>query len=469
MPLLSIHQVCPEFNFPQTPFAEFLDSQTNGHGLGNEQVMALKHRIRAGIPKPLVLVLGLAWAWMTWTHFREQAVQPGSANPDIVLQWHDRELRLSEASKRANGYERWVTGADNEQESLEQTRSTIREIHLADLGESGHDLLDCIALRLGEPVTPADGSADPEYRRKAKEWLLAGNGRAWDFELFLNEGNDPEVLGLYRRENDRLLDRALWAGNSYNAVLLGGLVVGGCSLASRKRSPLPGSRIPDSWAATSVLGVFFLAELLLEPWLWILNFGYSTYYSLGGFVDLHALYDTLWRSFPVAIAAIVFLKYPQRIWRVFGLGKRIDWLLLLAALAALSAVDWLIYFATPATVVDPTDFMETTSPDLNAFALSLLTSVVLAPIFEEIAFRGFLFQGLKSKTGILMAAVISSILFAVVHTQYDFWGWISVGTMGLAACYLTHRTGSLKTAIAFHAIGNLLISLDVYFFYQMPI
>lgn len=135
----------------------------------------------------------------------------------------------------------------------------------------------------------------------------------------------------------------------------------------------------------------------------------------------------------------------------------------------LSAVDWLLYYITPTVHIDPTDFIETTSPDLWFFALQLFSSVILAPVFEEIAFRGFLFQGLKSKTGVWAAAAISSILFGFVHTQYHVWGWISVGTMGLAACYLTHRTGSLKTSIAFHAIGNLLISLDVYVFYQMPL
>lgn len=201
----------------------------------------------------------------------------------------------------------------------------------------------------------------------------------------------------------------------------------------------------------------------------ILDFGYGAYYALGGLFDVYSLYEALWRIFPTFVVALLFLKYPHRIWRVFGLGKRIDWLLLVAALAALSLVDWVFYFITPTTVPDPTDFIETTSPDPVLFASLLFSSVVLAPLFEEFAFRGFLFQGLKSKTGVWAAATVSSILFAVAHTQYDVWGWISVGTMGMAACYLTHRTGSLKTAIAFHAIGNLLISLDVYLFYQLPL
>ena len=430
--------------------------------------MPLRKWIRAGIPKTLVLALGVGWAWMTWVDFREREVQPGSVDVGIVLRYYDREMRLSEAAERANAYERWMTGADENAEWLEESRQTIRNLYLADLGEIGEGILDAIALRLGETVTPAAGS-DPGVRSKVRERLLVGYAEAWEFEMFLNAGNDPEVLEFYRRENDRLLDRAMWSGNFGNAILLAGLVALVYVSRFRKHATLPGSRIPDSWAATSVLGAFFLAEIMLDPWFWILDAGYATYYELGGLLDIYPLHDALWRAFPVALAAVIFLKHPHRIWRVFGLGKRIDWLLLAAALAVVNAAHWLLYLVTPQTTADPTDFIETTSPDPGVFAISLLSSVVLAPVFEEFAFRGFLFQGLKSKTGPFAAAVASTFLFAVVHTQYDFWGWISVGMMGLAACYLTHRTGSLKTGIAFHAIGNLLISLDVYFFYQFPL
>lgn len=280
--------------------------------------MPLKERIRSGIPLTLVISLGLAWTWVTWSDYSGQIVQPGGVATELVLRYYDRGLRVSEAGKRGNAYERWMAGTDTKKEWLEESRGTIRNLYLADLGEPGEGILDAIALRLGEPVTPPVGSDDPGYRRKMKDFLLAGHGQAWQFELFLHTKNDPEILAKYRSENDRLLARAMWTGSLDNAMLL-------------------------------------------------------------------------------------------------------------------------------------------------------FSSVVAAPVFEEIAFRGVLFQGLKSKTGVLWAAVISSVLFAVAHTQYDFWGWISVGMMGFIACYLTHRTGSLKTAIAFHAIGNLLISLDVYLFYQLPL
>ncbi len=71
--------------------------------------------------------------------------------------------------------------------------------------------------------------------------------------------------------------------------------------------------------------------------------------------------------------------------------------------------------------------------------------------------------------GIAWAGFISSTFFALTHTQYDSWGWLSVGTMGMIACYMTYRTGSLKSSMAMHALGNLMITLDVYFHYQLPL
>ncbi len=433
--------------------------------------MALKDRIRGGIPKTLVAALGLAWLWMTWLAHTGQVVRAGEIDTEVVLRYYDRSMRFSEAVERGDAFGNWMAGATEEEESewLEETRETVRDLYLGDLGRPGEILLDAISLRLGEGVTHVEGTRDPTYREEMREWLLEGNGSAWDFELFLDQENDPAVLLRYREENDRLLARAIWSGSIDNVILIIGLGIGAYCLFWRERDSVRLSRVPDSWAASSVLGAFFLAELLLDPWLSILDSAYYAYYALGGILDIYLPYDALWRAFPAVVVAIVFLKNPARIRRVFAPGRRIDWPLLIAALAVMDALHWVLYFITPGTETDPTDFIETTSPDAWLLVSLFVSSVLFAPVFEEIAFRGFLFQGLKSKTGVFGAAVISSLLFAFVHTQYDFWGWISVGAMGMAACYLTYRTGSLKTGIVFHGIGNLLISADVYLFYQLPL
>jgi membrane protease YdiL (CAAX protease family) len=49
--------------------------------------------------------------------------------------------------------------------------------------------------------------------------------------------------------------------------------------------------------------------------------------------------------------------------------------------------------------------------------LVLVAAVVLAPILEEVVFRGVLFQGLRRRIGLWPAATISSVVFGVVHIE----------------------------------------------------
>lgn len=49
--------------------------------------------------------------------------------------------------------------------------------------------------------------------------------------------------------------------------------------------------------------------------------------------------------------------------------------------------------------------------------LVVIAAVVLAPVLEEIVFRGVLFQGLRQRVGLWPAAVISSLAFGVIHVE----------------------------------------------------
>ena len=87
--------------------------------------------------------------------------------------------------------------------------------------------------------------------------------------------------------------------------------------------------------------------------------------------------------------------------------------------------------------------------------LAFLAPVVIlaAPIGEETFFRGFLYKGLRRRFGFPLAAVISSVLFAVVHVQPLLIASLFVVGLGLALVY--ERRQSLLAAIAAHATFNL--------------
>jgi membrane protease YdiL (CAAX protease family) len=99
------------------------------------------------------------------------------------------------------------------------------------------------------------------------------------------------------------------------------------------------------------------------------------------------------------------------------------------------------------------------SPRLLAFAL-----VLVAPLFEESYFRGFLHRGLAaSRLGPPGAILIIAVLFTLVHFPEDLWtasvGLVNALLLGLARAH----TGSLVPGIAIHAIlnGTVLVQLSL--------
>lgn len=89
---------------------------------------------------------------------------------------------------------------------------------------------------------------------------------------------------------------------------------------------------------------------------------------------------------------------------------------------------------------------------LTGFAL-----VIVAPLAEELFFRGFVFGGLIRYVGVVWAMVISGLIFAMFHvTSGDTIGLILPFTLvGALFAWLYYRTGSLWTNIGAHLLFNL--------------
>lgn len=78
--------------------------------------------------------------------------------------------------------------------------------------------------------------------------------------------------------------------------------------------------------------------------------------------------------------------------------------------------------------------------DLKKFILMIPVAVIFAPIVEEFVFRYLLFQKiLKGKSGIYLAAIISSLLFSLVH--FNLKASVPIAFIGLINCYLIEKEG----------------------------
>ncbi len=85
----------------------------------------------------------------------------------------------------------------------------------------------------------------------------------------------------------------------------------------------------------------------------------------------------------------------------------------------------------------------------------VIAAVVLAPIWEELTFRGFLLSALaKTRLGFWPAAAISSVLWTALHAGYSWPGLVSVFLAGLGLSWIMKRTGSMKAVILAHAAIN---------------
>ncbi len=102
---------------------------------------------------------------------------------------------------------------------------------------------------------------------------------------------------------------------------------------------------------------------------------------------------------------------------------------------------------------------------LDAWMVALF-GVLIAPVVEEIAFRGFLYPALRPWTGRMVAAVLTSIPFALLHAQQvgDAWAPLAlVFLVSLVLVAIRERTGSVAASALVHACYNLSIFGVIFF------
>lgn len=88
----------------------------------------------------------------------------------------------------------------------------------------------------------------------------------------------------------------------------------------------------------------------------------------------------------------------------------------------------------------------------SAAPLVILVIVILAPIAEELFFRGLLFQALERRLGVWRAAVISAAVFGVVHVEWFV--FVITFLFGIYLALIFRRRGTIVTPIVAHMLFN---------------
>jgi membrane protease YdiL (CAAX protease family) len=142
---------------------------------------------------------------------------------------------------------------------------------------------------------------------------------------------------------------------------------------------------------------------------------------------------------------------------VAGLPRWLD--LLLAPLGFLVYVlisALLILFATYfLTFIDLDQVQDTGFSGLTVgfeYLLAFLTLVVIAPIAEEVLFRGYLLGKLRKYVPLWVAILVTSLLFGFVHGAWNV--GIDVFALSIVLCLLRVWTKSLWPSILLHMLKN---------------
>ena len=77
---------------------------------------------------------------------------------------------------------------------------------------------------------------------------------------------------------------------------------------------------------------------------------------------------------------------------------------------------------------------------------------ILAPLIEEIVFRGYIYNKFKNNYGVIKSSVLTSILFAGIHFQFQVFSAMFILSLIIHWCY--EKSNGLKGAIAFHILNN---------------
>lgn len=178
--------------------------------------------------------------------------------------------------------------------------------------------------------------------------------------------------------------------------------------------------------------------------------------ALGG-VSALTLFIVLWlflKSRKSTVKDLGFKKPKLKdfFWMLFGLGIYLVLLVLALLMANL----------VPGFDQDQVQNIGYTSAAGWQLAIAFFGLVIIPPLTEEMLFRGFFYRGLASKWSKIIAALTASVLFAVLHFQWNV--GVDVFILSLVMIFLLEKTKNLWVCVGLHTIKNAIAFLAIFVF-----
>ncbi|ASE27197.2 CPBP family intramembrane glutamic endopeptidase [Psychrobacter cryohalolentis] len=111
----------------------------------------------------------------------------------------------------------------------------------------------------------------------------------------------------------------------------------------------------------------------------------------------------------------------------------------------------------------PLAFVDPLYQSVSSVWLLIFAMVIVAPIYEELIFRGILWSAIAEQftsppdteyRGAIVASLVTSLIFAVIHLQYGIYEISTIVVLALLFCYARIKSGSLILPMLLHIINN---------------
>ena len=159
-----------------------------------------------------------------------------------------------------------------------------------------------------------------------------------------------------------------------------------------------------------------------------------------------------------SLYALLHVRYRQPFWRSLG-WKMLPFSITAACFVAgpflAVAIGYLGYVLRTPEISLPFQQMLDNRPTLLLFSVFV---VILGPLCEELAFRGFLLPLFVRSLGAAGGIIVTGLLFGCLHAPEYSWSWRHVLLVSMAGSvfgWVRYRTGSTAAATYMHSTYNL--------------
>lgn len=220
------------------------------------------------------------------------------------------------------------------------------------------------------------------------------------------------------------------------------------------------------WVFLSVAALVILGQLFLG------NIEYFAQMDDESFGGAGFLVVYLIQTLIFAIPLLAMMKIRGIVIRDFGF-KRVGWKNILK----IAGLGYLAYISIMMVVMQITISYNIELPgfgqqeshmdflgDQKVWAIVVIAIIaIIAPLIEEVFFRGFVFQTMLKAWPKWLAFIASAAVFAGIHLEFQV--FMPLFLLGLVLNWMFYKSGSLYPGIFFHIVNNsIAIGLEYYIY-----